>query len=190
MGQRTYRGYISVLELKEILNRGIVKFGLTLMGREWNSMHEVDLDVMGSDKSLNYSDFALSFTGEKVDSSKSWKRGDVNFCNVVNVFGYLDVLQMAVRFEPIEVGNRPEAVNVESYKVFQWISREIRRISNSYDDLCVLSTGAKLKHKTFMTKGSRELLLSGTLLTGGNSPTRKPVVIIGLCELGHRKLLT
>ena len=182
MGQHTFRCYITQAEVANILESAKTLFNFTLMGRISNSMERLDAGFLMELQSFEYSDFALGFVGSCLKGPESWLRGDVQFANISNVYGYLNVLELCVRTEPGAVGHGPKPVNADSGCLFAHLSKDISKISRFYDDLCVVSTGAKLHRRARMTTGSREALLNGTMLTGGNLPKCEPVVVIGLCS--------
>ncbi len=182
LGQRTFRCYITPKEFEEIIFRSSRVFQFKFIGSSWNQCELVDIGIMTEQEGLEYSNFIFSETEIPISSYESWAMGDLHFSNLLNMYGYIDMLQLSLKTTKIERTGKTMPINQMSYRLFNWIAKEIRDISELCDDLCVISSGSKLHEKTRITSGIRKALLEGTLLTGGNSPTRKPVVVIGLCH--------
>ncbi len=182
MGQRTFRCYITPKEFEEIIFRSSGIFQFKFIGSSWNQCELVDIGIMTRQEGLEYGNFIFSETEIPVSIYESWARGDLQFSNISNMFGYIDMLQLCFKMNKSELTGKGMPINQMSYRLFNWIVKEIRKISELCDDLCVISSGSKLHEKTRITSGIRKALMEGTLLTGGNSPTRKPVVVIGLCH--------
>lgn len=145
------------------------------MGELAGEFFQVEFDSVTDPSGLEFPSFGLSPIGTTATSKVCWFRGDVQFSNISNVFGYIDLFQLCIKTE------QGTPVNHESYRIFEYISKEIRKISRSYDDLCMKPSGAKVRGKTRMTTGIRRALSEGILLTGGGSPKRDSRLFIVLC---------
>ena len=181
LGQRAFRCFITPEEFKKILTESQTSFEFAITGFDCSKYVAVDLNILTLPDGLEFASFGLSEFEVLTNKYGSWSRGDLEFSNLSHVRGYIDMLQLALKTENSIIDRKIRPISKFSGELFLWITKEIKKISDTYDDLCVCPGGAKLQGKTRMTSGARTALLNGEKLTMGGSPYMEPKVFIALC---------